>query len=97
VLPDEIAEEEIDLMGGSEAVDVGQKLGGKDFGIDKGNLGPETFGAEGAESGWSGSVAMVAINQHVAALAAGVLELTLVHGKLFWGHGVAFRRMEVMT
>jgi len=82
-LPDEVAEEEIHFVGGGEAVDVGKKLGGEDFRIDKGNFGAETFSVEGAESRRSGSVAMIGINQHVAALAAGVLELALVHGKLF--------------
>ena len=94
---DEVAEEEIHLVGGGETVDVGQKLGGEDFRIDKGNLGPKTFSVEGAERCRSGSVAMIGINQHVAVLAAGVLELALVHGKLFWEHGLAFRKIEVMT
>lgn len=30
-LPDEIAKEEIDLIGGGETVDVGEKLGGEDL------------------------------------------------------------------
>jgi hypothetical protein len=96
-LPDEIAEEEIHFIGGGEAVDVVEKLGGEGFGVDKGNLGSETVGVESAESRWSGSVAMIGINQHVTALAAGILELALIHGKLFWGHGLAFRKMEVVT
>ena len=82
-LPDEITEEEIYFVGGGEAVDVGKKLGGEDFWIDKGNFGAETFRVEGAEGRRSGSVAMIGINQHVAAAAAGVLELALIHGKLF--------------
>ena len=82
-LPDEIAEEEIHFVGGDEAVDVVEKLGGEDFGIDKGNLGSETVGVESAESRWYGSVAMIGINQHVTALAAGILELALIHVKLF--------------
>ena len=41
-LPDEIAEKEIHLVGGGEAVDVGEKLVGEDFRIDKGNFGAET-------------------------------------------------------
>ncbi|HKV62261.1 MAG TPA: hypothetical protein VJO16_10130 [Candidatus Acidoferrum sp.] len=65
--------------------------------VDKRNLGAETVSVEGAESRWSGSVAMVGVNQHVAALSAGVLELTVIHGKLFWGHGLAFPVDEVMT
>ena len=96
-LADEIAKEEIHFVGSGEAIDVGQKLGGEDFRIDKGDLGEETFGVEGAERRWSGSVTMIGINEHVAALAAGVLELALIHGKLFWGHGLAFRKIEVMT
>ena len=81
-LPDEIAEEEIHFVGGGEAVDVGKKLGGEDFRVDKGNFGAVAFGVEGAERRRSGSVAMIGINQHVAALAASVLELALIHGKL---------------
>src|SRR5260370_1844945 len=41
-LPYEIAEEQIDLVSGSETVDVGEKLGGKDLGIDSGNTGSKT-------------------------------------------------------
>jgi hypothetical protein len=43
-LPDEIAEEEIDLIGGGETVDVGEKLGGENLGIDGWNGRLETVG-----------------------------------------------------
>jgi len=42
------------------------------------------------------AVAML-VDQHVAALAAGVLVLALAIGVLFWGHGLAFRKIEVTT
>jgi hypothetical protein len=48
-LPDEIAEEEIDFVGGGEAVDVIEKLGGENFWIDSGNGGSETVRVVGAE------------------------------------------------
>jgi hypothetical protein len=48
-LPDEIAEEEIDLIGGSETVDVGKKLGGEDLGVHGGDRSLETVGVIGAE------------------------------------------------
>src|SRR5260370_28885883 len=48
-LPYEIAEEQIDLVSGSETVDVGEKLGGKDLGIDSGNTGSKTVRVIGAE------------------------------------------------
>jgi hypothetical protein len=57
-LPYEIAEEEIDLIRGSETVDVGEKLGGKDLRIDSGNTGSKTVRVIGAE-GW----AMCAVGQ----------------------------------
>src|SRR5713101_6203720 len=96
-LPDEIAEEEIHFVSGGEAVDVGKKLGGEEFGIDNGNGGPETVSVVSAERGGRGAVrgAMVLVDQHVAALAAGVLELALMVGVLFWGHRLAFRKIEV--
>src|SRR5438132_6108563 len=50
-LPDEIAEEEIDLIGGGETVDVGEKLGGEDFGVDDWDTRFETIGVIGAERG----------------------------------------------
>ena len=49
-LADEIAEEEIDLIGGGETVDIVEKLGGEYFRIDGGNAGAETVGVVGAES-----------------------------------------------
>ena len=72
-LPDEIAEEEIDLIGSREAVDVGKKLGGEDFRIDSGNGGSETVGVVGTERRASGSVrwTVVLVDQHVASLAFG--------------------------
>jgi len=70
-LPDEIAEEEIDLIGSREAVVVGKKLVGEDIRIDSGNGGPETVDVVGAERRASGSVrwTVMLIDQHVAALA----------------------------
>jgi hypothetical protein len=84
-LPDEIAEEEIHFIGGGETVDVGKKLGGKDLGIDDGNGGAETVRVVGAKRWAVRAVcwAKVIVDQHVAALAAGVLELALVFGVLF--------------
>jgi len=72
-LPDEIAEEEIDLIGSRKAVDVGKKLVGEDIRIDSGNGGPETVGVVGAERRAGGSVrwTVMLIDQHVAALAFG--------------------------
>ena len=72
-LPDEIAEEEIDLIGGGETVDVGKKLSGEDFGIDGGDTRFETIGVVGAEGRALRAVhgAMVLVDQHVAAVAFG--------------------------
>ena len=50
-LPDEIAKEEIDLIGGGETVDVSEKLGGEDFGVNGRNTRFETIGVIGAERG----------------------------------------------
>src|SRR5439155_8283307 len=50
-LPDKIAEEEIDLIGGGETVDVSEKLGGEDFGVNGRNTRFETIGVIGAERG----------------------------------------------
>ncbi len=94
-LPDEIAEEEIDLIGGGETVDVVEKLGGEDFRIDGGNGGAETVGVVGAES-WARSTicgTMVLVDQHVTTLPAGVLALALFNDLLFRGHGLAFRKI----
>jgi hypothetical protein len=68
-LPDEIAQEEIDLIGSCEAVDVGKQLVGEDLGIDSGNGRSETIRALGAER-WARVVrrAMMVVDQHVAAL-----------------------------
>ena len=55
-LPDEIAEEEIDLIGDGETVDVVEKLGGEDLGIHDGSGCAETFGVIGAERWALGSV-----------------------------------------
>jgi hypothetical protein len=98
-LPDKIAEEEIHFIGGSETVDVGKKFGGEDFRINNGNGGTETVGVVRAERRALRAVSaeMSRIDQHVAALAAGVLELALMIGVLFWGHGLAFRKIEVTT
>ena len=78
-LPDEIAEEEVDLIGGGETVDVGEKLGGKDFGVD---TRFETIGVIGAERGavYAVGKAVSCIDQHVTTLAAGVLILALLDG-----------------
>ncbi len=81
-LPDEIAEEEIDLIGGSETVDVGKKLGGEDLGVHGGNGGAETVGVVGAERCARSAIrrAMVLVDQHVAAVAlrADVLTVRIV-------------------
>jgi hypothetical protein len=84
-LPDEIAKEEIHFVGGGETVDVGKELSSEDFRIDNGNGGPETVGVVSAESRVLRAVrgAMGRIDQHVAALVAGVLELALMIGVLF--------------
>jgi hypothetical protein len=91
-LSDEIAEEEIHLIGGSEAVNVAKKLRGEDLGIHDGNSRFEAVRMVGAERRASGAMlgAMILVDQHVAALAAGVLELALGIGELFWGHRLAF-------
>ena len=84
-LSDEIAEEEIHFVSGGEAVDVVKKFGGEDFRIDNGNGGTETVSVVGAESrAWRAVRGeMSRIDQHVAALAAGVLKLALMVGVLF--------------
>ncbi len=83
-LPDEIAEEEIHFVGGSETVDVGEKLGGEDFGVDSRNAGFVTIGVVGAERRARGAVRgpMMLVDQHVTALTAGVLVLALTIGVL---------------
>jgi hypothetical protein len=98
-LSDEIAEEEIHLVGGSEAVNVAKKLRGEDLGVDDGNSRFEAVCMVGAERRAAGAMlgAKILGDQHVAALAAGVLELALGIGELFWGHRVAFRKIEVTT
>jgi hypothetical protein len=78
-LPDEIAEEEIHFIGGGEAVDVREEFGGENLGVHLGRSRGKTAGVVGAE-GWAGGTirwAMIAIDQHVAAVAAGVPVLTL--------------------
>ena len=72
-LPDEIAEEEIDLIGGGETVDVVEKLGGEDFRIDRRNADSETLGVVGAENRARSAICgtMVLVDQHVAAVAFG--------------------------
>jgi len=79
-LPDEIAEEEIHFVGGGETVDVAEKLGGEDLGIDGRNAGAETVGVVGAERWASVSVrgTMIGVDQHVAALAFGADVLALM-------------------
>ena len=92
-LPDEVAEEEIHFVGGGKAVDVGEKLGGEDFGVDGRDGGLETTSVVGAEH-WMLRVvrgAMISVDQHVTALAAGVLVLALMIGVWSGGHGLAFR------
>ena len=78
-LPDEVAEEEIHFIGGGKAVDVGEKLGGEDFGVDGRNGCLETTGVVGAEHWMLDSVCggMVLVDQHVTAVAAGILVLAL--------------------
>jgi hypothetical protein len=72
-LPDEIAEEEIDLVGGGKTVDVVEKLGGEDFRIDRRNADSETLGVVGAENRARSAICgtMVLVDQHVAAVAFG--------------------------
>jgi hypothetical protein len=104
-LPDEIAEEEIDLIGGSETVDVGKKFGGEDLGIDNGNADSETLGVVGAEGRALRTVrgAMVLVDQHVTAVAlrANVLAVGIdggANGSAEFGrHGCAFLKIEVTT
>jgi len=97
-LPDEIAEEEIDLIGGGETVDVVEKLGGEDLGIHDGSGCAETFGVIGAERWALGSVreAMILVDQHVTAVALGADVLAMGidggadGGAGFRGHSLAF-------
>jgi hypothetical protein len=83
-LPDEIAEEEIHFVGRGETVDIVEKLGGEDLGVDNGNGGAETFGVVSAERRAVPAVrdAMVLVDEHVAALAfrADVLALVIDGG-----------------
>jgi len=98
-LPDEIAEEEIHFIGGGEAVDVREKLGGENLGVHLGRSRARTACMISAES-WAGGTirwAMIGIDQHVAAVAAGVSVLTLRISMLLWRHDLAFRKMEVTT
>jgi hypothetical protein len=85
-LPDEIAEEEIHFIGGGETVDVVKKLGSEDFRIHGGNSRFEAIGVIGAERSRSSVGRMVLVDQHMAAVAAGVLVLALMDRVLFWGH-----------
>jgi hypothetical protein len=98
-LLDEIAEKEIHGAGGGEVLDLAEQVGGEGFGIDHGNVGCETAGVVGTERRAFRVIlgAMSRIDQHVTTLAAGVLVLALTIGVLFWGHGFAFRKMEVTT
>jgi hypothetical protein len=96
-LPDEIAEEEIHFIGGGEAVDVSEKLGGEHFRIHGGNSRFEAIGVIAAERSRSSVGGMVLVDQHMAAVAAGVLVLALMDRVLFWGHDLAFRKIEVTT
>jgi hypothetical protein len=79
-LADEIAEEEIDLIGGSETVDVGEKLCGEDLRIDRRDDSFETIGVVSAERGAVRAVrtAMIVVDQHVAAAAFGADVLALM-------------------
>ncbi len=94
-LPDEIAEEEIDLIGGGETVDVVEKLGGEDFRIHNGNACAETVGVVDAESRARSAIrgTMVLVDQHVAAVAFGADVLAMgIDGGANWsaevgGHG----------
>ena len=98
-LSDEIAEEEIDLIGGGETVDVGKKFGGEDFGIDNGCAGPKAVSVISTERRVCPSVrvTVILVDQHVATLSAGVLVLALMDRVLFRGHGLAFREIGVTT
>jgi hypothetical protein len=78
-LPYEIAEEQIDLVSGSETVDVGEKLGGKDLRVYGGNTRSKTvrvIGAERRARAVRGT--MMLIDQHVAALASGADVLAMM-------------------
>src|SRR5260370_40744220 len=79
-LPYEIAEEQIDLGSGCETVDVGEKLGGEDLRIDRGNTGSKTVRVIGAEGRARGSLrrAMMLVDQHVATLAFGADVLAMM-------------------
>jgi hypothetical protein len=83
-LSDEIAEEEIDLVRGGEADNVGEKFCSKDFGIHGGNGCFEAAGVVRAKCGPPGTVrgAMIFVNQHVtaAALGANVLAIKIDGG-----------------
>ncbi len=68
---DEIAEEEIHLVGGCEAVNVAKKFGSENFRVDSGNTRSETVCVVGAKHRARGSVrgTMNLVDQHVAAIA----------------------------
>ncbi len=70
---DEIAEEEVHGTGGGEVIDLAEKVGGENFGIDRGNGGSETVGVVGAERWALGAVrgTMILVDQHVTAVAFG--------------------------
>ena len=70
-LSDEVAEEEIHLVGGCEAVNVAKKFGSENFRVDSGNTRSETVCVVGAKHRARGSVrgTMILVDQHVAAIA----------------------------
>jgi hypothetical protein len=76
---DEIAEEEIHCIGGCEAVDVAEKLGGEDLGVDSGNGRFQTADVVGAERRALSAVrgTMMLVDQHVTAVAFGAAVLAM--------------------
>ena len=95
-LLDEVAEEEIHLVGGDKLMNAVEKLGGDDGGVGTGNARFEFAGVIGAHSGVSGAVggAVMFVDGHVAMLATSVLVLALRIGVKFRGHGFYLSSLE---
>jgi hypothetical protein len=97
-LPDEIAEEEIHLVGSSETIDVRKKFIGEDFRIYNGDGSAETLSVVSTERWAGGSVrrTVIGVDQHVAAPAFGADVLALrIEGSAAGSagcrrHGLAF-------
>ena len=92
-LPDEIAEEEIHLVGGDELIDPIEELARDDFGIWSWKAHLDFVCVIGAEGRALGSLvgAVMVVNRHVAAVATGILVLALRIDVKFRRHGLAFR------